>query len=60
MLYLIYSVVPVSEASVIVAISSTHRRESLEAVQYAIDTLKATVPIWKKVSYENTLLYINM
>lgn len=46
-------VVPVSEASVIVAISSTHRRESLEAVQYAIDTLKATVPIWKKEVYDD-------
>ncbi|RXM94448.1 Molybdopterin synthase catalytic subunit [Acipenser ruthenus] len=43
-------VVPVSEASVIIAISSPHRSESLEAVKYCIDTLKATVPIWKKVS----------
>ncbi|MGH0169417.1 UNVERIFIED_CONTAM: hypothetical protein FKN15_073506 [Acipenser sinensis] len=42
-------VVPVSEASVIIAISSPHRSESLEAVKYCIDTLKATVPIWKKV-----------
>uniref|UniRef100_A0A8D2IZW5 Molybdopterin synthase catalytic subunit n=1 Tax=Varanus komodoensis TaxID=61221 RepID=A0A8D2IZW5_VARKO len=41
--------VPVSEASVMVAISSPHRAESLEAVQYCINTLKATVPIWKKV-----------
>ena len=38
------------EASVIIAISSEHRRESLEAVQFAIDALKASVPIWKKVS----------
>ncbi|XP_074808638.1 molybdopterin synthase catalytic subunit isoform X2 [Natator depressus] len=41
--------VPVTEASVIVAISSPHRVASLEAVQYCINTLKATVPIWKKV-----------
>merc|ERR1712110_584943 len=41
------------EASVIIAISSAHRKESLEAVQFAIDELKATVPIWKKELYED-------
>lgn len=43
---------PVGEASVVLAISSEHRAESLEALRYAIDTLKATVPIWKKEVYE--------
>ena len=37
----------------IVAISSAHRKDSLEAVQFAIDELKATVPIWKKELYED-------
>jgi molybdopterin synthase catalytic subunit len=32
-----------------IAISSAHRRESLAAVEFAIDELKRTVPIWKKV-----------
>nr|XP_058918973.1 molybdopterin synthase catalytic subunit isoform X1 [Kogia breviceps] len=41
--------VPVSEASIIIAVSSAHRTASLEAVSYAIDTLKAKVPIWKKI-----------
>ncbi|XP_071447324.1 molybdopterin synthase catalytic subunit-like isoform X1 [Hetaerina americana] len=45
-------VVPVMEASVVIAVSSVHRTESLEAVQYAIDSLKASVPIWKKEVYE--------
>ncbi|XP_023678846.1 molybdopterin synthase catalytic subunit [Paramormyrops kingsleyae] len=45
-------VVPVSEASVIIGISSPHRTESLEAVQYCINALKSTVPIWKKEIYE--------
>ncbi|XP_042309982.1 molybdopterin synthase catalytic subunit-like [Sceloporus undulatus] len=45
--------VPISEASVMVAISSPHRTESLDAVQYCINTLKATVPIWKKEVYED-------
>ncbi|XP_014778699.1 molybdopterin synthase catalytic subunit [Octopus bimaculoides] len=46
--------VPVAEASVVIAISSEHRKESLEAVQYAINTLKAVVPIWKKELYRNS------
>uniref|UniRef100_A0A8C0ZG16 Molybdopterin synthase catalytic subunit n=1 Tax=Cyanistes caeruleus TaxID=156563 RepID=A0A8C0ZG16_CYACU len=41
-------VVPITEASVIIAASSPHRAESLEAVMYCINTLKASVPIWKK------------
>lgn len=45
-----FSLVPVSEASIIIAVSSAHRAASLEAVSYAIDNLKAKVPIWKKVS----------
>eukprot|EP00920_Eleutheroschizon_duboscqi_P022970 GHVT01056161.1.p1 GENE.GHVT01056161.1~~GHVT01056161.1.p1 ORF type:complete len:152 (+),score=4.29 GHVT01056161.1:136-591(+) len=45
-------IVPLSEASVIIAVSSPHRRESLEAVNFAIDSLKANVPIWKKEVYE--------
>ncbi|XP_062870301.1 molybdopterin synthase catalytic subunit [Trichomycterus rosablanca] len=46
-------VVPITEASVIVGISSPHRSDSLEAVRYCIDTLKSTVPIWKKEVYES-------
>ncbi|CAN0382719.1 unnamed protein product, partial [Hapterophycus canaliculatus] len=45
-------VTAVGEASVIIAISSVHRKDSLEAVEFAIDALKATVPIWKLVSRE--------
>ncbi|XP_007662005.1 molybdopterin synthase catalytic subunit-like [Ornithorhynchus anatinus] len=45
--------VPVTEPSVIIAVSSAHRAESLEAVKYGIDTLKATVPVWKKEIYED-------
>lgn len=45
-------IVPVKESSVIIAVSSPHRNTSLEAVQYAIDDLKKTVPIWKKEIYD--------
>ncbi|XP_059047983.1 molybdopterin synthase catalytic subunit isoform X2 [Achroia grisella] len=44
--------VPCREASVVIAVSSPHRRDSLDAVAYCIDQLKATVPIWKKEVYE--------
>lgn len=43
--------VPVKEASVIIAVSSPHRQESLDAVSYAIEALKKQVPIWKKEKY---------
>jgi len=45
--------VPIGDASVIIAISSVHRDSGLEAVHWAIDELKATVPIWKKEFYED-------
>lgn len=51
MSYFWFSIVPVSEASIIVAVSSQHRREALEAVSYAIDAVKASAAIWKKVHY---------
>jgi len=44
--------VPISKASVVIAVSSPHRTESLKAVEYAINELKASVPIWKKEVYE--------
>jgi molybdopterin synthase catalytic subunit len=41
-------VVQLGESSVIVAVSTPHRAASFEAASFLIDTLKATVPIWKK------------
>ena len=37
-----------SEASVAVVVSSPHRAEAFDAARYCIDTLKETVPIWKR------------
>jgi len=45
--------VPVCEASVIIAVSSPHRIDAQSASQFAIDQLKAIVPIWKKEVYGN-------
>ena len=41
----------VGEASVVIAVSSPHRAEAFAACRFAIDTLKARVPIWKKELY---------
>src|SRR5262245_31413581 len=41
-------VVPVGQVSVAVAVSAAHREEAFAACRYGIDTLKETVPIWKK------------
>ncbi len=38
----------IGEASVIIVVASAHRGEAFEACRYIIDTLKTTVPIWKK------------
>ncbi|CAN8064874.1 unnamed protein product [Agarophyton chilense] len=46
-------VVPVREASVIIAVSSPHRKDAIEACHSLIDELKARVPIWKKEVYED-------
>nr|CAD1827548.1 unnamed protein product [Ananas comosus var. bracteatus] len=46
-------VVPVGEASVLVAASAAHRADALEACRFLIDEVKASVPVWKKEVYED-------
>src|SRR6516164_2999676 len=38
----------IGETSVFIAVSAAHRGPAFDACRYAIDTLKKTVPIWKK------------
>jgi molybdopterin synthase catalytic subunit len=45
-------VLEIGEASVVVAVSAPHRQDALAACKDAIDTLKETVPLWKKEVYE--------
>lgn len=45
--------VRIGESSIIIAVSSPHRKDSLEAVHFTIDRVKAIVPIFKKEEYEN-------
>ena len=42
----------IGEASVVIAVSAPHRQAALDACRAAIDTLKETVPLWKKEVYE--------
>jgi molybdopterin synthase catalytic subunit/molybdopterin converting factor small subunit len=44
--------VEVGEASIAIAVSAPHRQDALAACAEAIDTLKHTVPLWKKEVYE--------
>jgi len=43
----------VGETSVLIAVSSAHRAQAFEACRWLIDTLKKTVPIWKKEFFED-------
>jgi molybdopterin synthase catalytic subunit/molybdopterin converting factor small subunit len=42
----------IGETSVAIAVSAPHRQDALAACKDAIDTLKETVPLWKKEVYE--------
>jgi molybdopterin synthase catalytic subunit len=45
--------VPIGQASVLVGCSSGHRKETFEALQWIMDTLKRDVPIWKQERYQD-------
>ncbi len=45
--------VAAGEASVVIAVSAPHRAAALDACREAIDTLKKTIPLWKKEIYED-------
>jgi len=49
----------IGDVPVIIAVSSAHREAAFEACQYAIDTLKETVPIWKKEFFEDGEVWVN-
>ncbi len=43
----------IGETSVLIVVASAHRGAALEACRWLIDTLKKTVPIWKKEHFED-------
>lgn len=51
-------VLDIGEVPVIIAVSTPHRKAAFEGCQYAIDTLKETVPIWKKEVFEDGEVWV--
>jgi molybdopterin synthase catalytic subunit len=47
----------IGETSVFIAVSAAHRTAAFEACRWAIDTLKRTVPIWKKEFFEDGAIW---
>lgn len=50
----------IGESSVLIAVSAAHRGEAFAACQYAIDTLKRTVPVWKKEHFEDGEVWVGL
>ena len=48
----------IGEVPVVIAVAAAHRAAAFEACQYAIDTLKQTVPIWKKEVFEDGEVWV--
>jgi molybdopterin synthase catalytic subunit len=47
----------IGETSVFIAVASAHREAAFEACRWLIDTLKKTVPIWKKEYFEDGAMW---
>jgi len=50
----------IGEASVLIAVSAAHRGEAFDACEFAIDTLKQTVPVWKKEHFEDGEVWVGL
>ncbi|MFA6246444.1 MAG: molybdenum cofactor biosynthesis protein MoaE [Mucilaginibacter sp.] len=48
----------VGEIAVIIAVAAAHRDAAFQACRYIIDTLKQTVPIWKKETFEDGEVWV--
>jgi len=48
----------IGEIAVIIAVACPHRIAAFAACQFAIDTLKETVPIWKKEFFEDGAVWV--
>jgi len=49
----------IGDIPVIIVVSAPHRKAAFEACEFAIDTLKETVPIWKKEFFEDGEVWVN-
>ena len=51
-------ILAIGEIPVIIAVSCAHRNAAFEACQFAIDTLKESVPIWKKEFFDDGEVWV--
>ena len=49
----------IGETAVIIAVAAAHRAAAFDACRFAIDTLKETVPIWKKEIFEDGGVWVS-
>jgi molybdopterin synthase catalytic subunit len=49
----------IGEVPVVIAVSSAHRKAAFDACEFVIDTLKETVPIWKKEIFEDGEVWVS-
>jgi molybdopterin synthase catalytic subunit/molybdopterin converting factor small subunit len=50
--------IEITESSVVIIVTSAHRKVAFEACHYAIDRLKKIVPIWKKEYFEDGAVWV--
>lgn len=50
--------VEIGEASVAIAVAAGHRAAAMDACRFVIDTLKSTVPIWKREHFADGAVWI--
>lgn len=48
----------IGEIPVVIAVGAAHREAAFQACKFAIDTLKETVPIWKKEIFEDGEVWV--
>ncbi|MFK7920515.1 MAG: molybdenum cofactor biosynthesis protein MoaE [Bacteroidia bacterium] len=53
-----HGILAIGEIAVVIAVSTPHRKASFEACQFAIDSLKESVPIWKKEVFEDGEVWV--
>ena len=51
-------VLAIGEIPVVISVSAKHRQAAFAACQFCIDTLKQTVPIWKKEVFEDGAIWV--
>ena len=51
-------VLEIGAIAVVIAVSTPHRKAAFEACAFCIDTLKETVPIWKKEFFEDGAVWV--